>query len=107
MNAAFAILHSPSSRRASYGALLALALSGCNVGANLEGLRLANGATVEPDGAVIEPSGAVIEPSGEVVPPQAASEIVAYESDMCLVRARHFKGLVRIPCDQIAREPAP
>ena len=81
-----------------------LSLSGCNVAE-----RLANGAIVEPTGEVIEPSGEVIEPSGEVIPPAdiRTAEIVSEENDMCLVRARHFKGLVRVPCDQIARETAP
>jgi hypothetical protein len=80
------------------------ALGGCNVAE-----RLANGAIVEPSGEVVESSGVVIEPSGEVVEPAdyKAAEIIATENDMCLVRARHFKGLVRVPCDQIAREPAP
>jgi hypothetical protein len=83
---------------------LALMLAGCNVAG-----RLGNGAIVEPTGEVIEPSGEVIEPSGQVIEPAeiAAGEIVSQEADMCLVRARHFHGLVRIPCDQIAREPAP
>jgi hypothetical protein len=82
----------------------AFALSGCNVAQ-----RLANGGVVEPSGEVIEPNGVVVVPTGEVIEPHAyeTSEIVAYESDMCLVRARHFKGLVRVPCDQIAREAAP
>ena len=80
------------------------ALSGCSVAE-----RLANGAIAEPNGEVVEPSGEVIEPSGAVVEPHEdqTAEIVSIESDMCLVRARHFKGLVRIPCDQIAREIAP
>ena len=80
------------------------ALGGCNVAA-----RLANGAIVEPDGAVIEPSGEVIEPDGQVIEPAElkAAEIIERDADMCLVRARHFHGLVRVPCDQIAREPAP
>jgi hypothetical protein len=84
--------------------MAALALSGCNIAQ-----RLGNGALVEPDGEVIEPTGEVITPAGEVIPPADyhAAEIVAEENDMCLVRARHFKGLVRVPCDQIAREPAP
>lgn len=83
---------------------LAFALSGCNLAA-----RLANGAIVEPGGEVIEPTGEVIEPTGEVIEPAdyRQSEIIAYESDMCLVRARHFRGLVRVPCDQIARQAAP
>ena len=74
-----------------------LSLSGCNVAE-----RLANG-------AIVEPTGEVIEPSGEVIPPAdiRTAEIVSEENDMCLVRARHFKGLVRVPCDQIARETAP
>jgi hypothetical protein len=85
--------------------IVALSLSGCNVAE-----RLANGAVVEPNGEVIEPSGAIVEPDGQVIEPasgQTQAEIIALESDMCLVRARHFKGLVRVPCDQIAREPAP
>jgi hypothetical protein len=84
--------------------LATLALAGCNVAA-----RLANGGVIEPDGEVIEPSGEVITPTGEVITPADyhAVEIVSAENDMCLVRARHFKGLVRVPCDQIAREPAP
>lgn len=84
--------------------MLALGLGGCNVVS-----RLANGGLVEPDGAVVEPNGEVITPAGEVIPPADArtAEIVAEENDMCLVRARHFHGLVRIPCDQIAREAAP
>jgi hypothetical protein len=85
--------------------VIAFALSGCNVAA-----RLANGAIAEPNGEVVEPSGAIVEPDGQVIEPatgQTQSEIVALESDMCLVRARHFHGLVRVPCDQIAREPAP
>lgn len=83
---------------------LAFLLSGCNIAE-----RLANGATIEPSGKVVEPSGAVIEPNGEVIPPatEIATESLAAENDMCLVRARHFNGLVRIPCDQIAREIAP
>jgi hypothetical protein len=81
-----------------------LGLAGCNVAA-----RLANGGVVEPSGEVIEPNGTVIEPSGETIPTVeiTSAEIIAEENDMCLVRARHFKGLVRVPCDQIAREPAP
>jgi hypothetical protein len=84
--------------------MLALGLGGCNVAA-----RLANGGLVEPDGTVVEPSGEVIEPNGQVIEPADyhAAEIISQENDMCLVRARHFHGLVRIPCDQIAREPAP
>jgi hypothetical protein len=83
---------------------MSLSLSGCNIAA-----RLANGGLVEPDGTVVEPSGEVITPAGEVIPPADyhAAEIVSAENDMCLVRARHFHGLVRVPCDQIAREPAP
>jgi hypothetical protein len=83
---------------------LSFLLSGCAIAE-----RLANGATVEPNGEVIEPSGEVIEPNGEVIEPTniRAAEIITQENDMCLVRARHFKGLVRIPCDQIAREAAP
>lgn len=83
---------------------LGLLLSGCNVAE-----RLANGATVEPSGEVIEPNGTVIEPTGAVIPDPAtrAAESLAAESDMCLVRAKHFRGLVRVPCDQIAREVAP
>lgn len=82
----------------------AFVLSGCNL---VE--RLANGAVVEPNGEIVEPNGEVIEPDGHVIEPAdiRAAEIIERESDMCLVRARHFKGLVRIPCDQIAREPAP
>ena len=82
----------------------ALALTGCNLAE-----RLSNGATVEPSGAVVEPSGEVIEPDGTVTPaPDAAAiERDAADNDVCLVRARHFHGLVRIPCDQIAREAAP
>jgi hypothetical protein len=84
--------------------IFAFGLSGCNLAE-----RLGNGAIAEPNGEVIEPSGEVIEPNGVVVPApvELAAESVAIENDMCLVRARHFKGLVRIPCDQIAREPAP
>jgi hypothetical protein len=88
---------------------LCLALGGCAIAD-----RLANGAVIEPSGEVIEPNGEVIEPNGEVIPSSLsrtadvrAAEIVAAENDMCLARARHFKGLVRVPCDQIAREPAP
>lgn len=83
-------------------------LSGCNLAQ-----RLANGAVVEPDGEVIEPNGEVVEPDGHVIEPQdyqgqtIERHVIEYEGDMCLVRARHFHGLVRIPCDQIAREPAP
>jgi len=77
---------------------IGLSLSGCNIAA-----RLANGAIAEPNGEVIEPSGEVITPADD----RATTEIVALENDMCLVRARHFHGLVRVPCDQIAREPAP
>jgi hypothetical protein len=77
-------------------------LSGCNVAE-----RLANGAIAEPNGEVIEPSGEVITPSGEVITPSSESEVIALENDMCLVKARHFKGLVRVPCDQVARETAP
>ena len=90
--------------------LASLALSGCNIaGERLSNWRLANGAIAEPDGTVVEPSGEVIEPSGQVIEPAdyRAAEIVSAENDMCLVRARHFHGLVRVPCDQIAREPAP
>lgn len=83
---------------------IGLSLSGCNIAG-----RLANGAIVEPTGEVVEPSGEVITPSGEVIPAAdlQTAEIISTENDMCLVRARHFKGLVRVPCDQIAREPAP
>jgi hypothetical protein len=89
----------------------AFTLSGCSMAE-----RLANGATVEPSGEVIEPNGAVIEPNGEVIPSpvELAAESLAAESELgleksglCLVRAKHFRGLVRIPCDQIARETAP
>ena len=82
---------------------LAFALSGCVAD------RLGNGAVVEPSGAVVEPSGEVIEPDGHVTPApdEAAAESLAEENDMCLVRARHFHGLIRIPCDAIAREAAP
>jgi hypothetical protein len=81
---------------------LAFLLSGCAIAE-----RLGNGAIAEPNGEVIEPSGEVIEPSGVVIEPHNEAELIAIENDMCLVRARHFKGLVRVPCDQIAREPAP
>jgi hypothetical protein len=83
----------------------AFLLSGCAIAE-----RLGNGAIAEPNGEVIEPSGEVIEPSGVVIDPRnevSGGELIAIENDMCLVRARHFKGLVRVPCDQIAREPAP
>jgi hypothetical protein len=85
-----------------------VALGGCNIADRLAD-RLANGATVEPSGEVIEPNGEVIEPNGAVIPPAdiETAEIVSTENDMCLVRARHFNGLVRVPCDQLAREPAP
>ena len=95
--------------------LASLMLAGCAVAERLANVepsgeeRLTNGATVEPSGEVVEPSGEVIEPDGEVIPAPAAQEAesLAEESDMCLVRARHFHGLVRMPCDQIAREAAP
>ena len=82
-----------------------VALSGCARLAD----RLANGASIESNGEVIEPSGEVIEPNGRIAPSpyQATDEIIAAEGNMCLVRARYFKGLVRVPCDQIARTPAP
>lgn len=85
--------------------IAAFALSGCNIAE-----RLANGSIVEPDGEVIEPNGEIVLPNGETIEPHEhvlIDELVREESDMCLVRARHFHGLVRIPCEQIAREPAP
>jgi hypothetical protein len=84
--------------------MLACLLCGCNVAE-----RLANGGVIEPSGEVIEPNGEVIEPTGVVIPPAdlKTAEVIETENDMCLVRARHFKGLVRVPCDQIARETAP
>lgn len=80
----------------------AFVLTGCSFAE-----RLANGAVAEPNGEVIEPAGQIIEPSGQIIGPAEQTEVIALENDMCLVRARHFRGLVRVPCDQIAREPAP
>jgi hypothetical protein len=85
--------------------VIAFALSGCNIAE-----RLANGAVVEPNGEVVEPNGEVVEPSGAVIEPPAGltqADVIAIENDICLVRAKHFHGLVRVPCDQIARATAP
>jgi hypothetical protein len=84
---------------------LAFLLTGCN--ARLGGITW-------PEASINSPVGSSVgSPVGSATPPLAADinigtdEIIANENDMCLERARHFHGLVRIPCDQIARQAAP
>lgn len=72
---------------------LVFALTGCE--ASFKFLRQPQTPIIAPPGdTIIEKDGeAVIEPS----PPQV----------LCQARARHFRGTVSIPCEEIARQVAP
>lgn len=81
--------------------MLAIVLSGCV--AELGDLKttVIDEPTADHEGLeVIEgPEGEVI----EHLPPLGDHE----HEPMCLVRAKHFRGLVRISCDRIAEEVSP